>query len=95
MGKPETLIVRAADPGKPVFKPGHPLRVLDAQGNDIHVIRTEPVEVPNNAHYRKQLREGDLVEVSAAELRALEAPTSPAFDPPEPLVETAAAGGQE
>jgi len=65
MGKPNTLIVRAADPEKPVFKPGHPLRELDAEGRDIHVIRGDAVEVPNDAYYRKALREGDLVEVVA------------------------------
>lgn len=62
MGKPDTLIVRAADPEKPVLMPGHPLREFDAQGRDRWAIRAdEPVEVENNAFYRRRIRMGDLV----------------------------------
>jgi len=70
MGKPDTLIVRAAHPEKPVFMHGHPLRELDSEGRDKWVIRDTFVEVPNDAHYRKQLREGDLVEGTVADLAA-------------------------
>lgn len=62
----DTLKVRAADPTKPVFQPGHERRRLDADGQDIHVIRGgEWVEVPDTRFYRQRIRMGDLVEFQA------------------------------
>lgn len=76
MGKPETLIVRAANPEKPVFMPGHPLRQFDAEGRDKWAIRADsPREVPNDVYYRRQVRDGDLIELQGDELRAFLAPT--------------------
>jgi len=74
MGKPDTLLVRAADPSKPVFKAGYTRRELDKDGNDIHVIRGEVVEVPNNIYYRRRLADGDLVVATLEVASAAPAP---------------------
>lgn len=66
----DTLKVRAADPKKPVFMAGYERRQLDADGNDVHVIRDKWVEVPDTRFYRQRVRMGDLVEFSTMDAGA-------------------------
>lgn len=63
MPKEDTLVVKAGKNG-PVFLEGKP-RKLDADGNDVNVIRDEVVEVPNTRYYRRRIAVGDLVLVDS------------------------------
>lgn len=61
--KPDTLLVKAAHAGRPVFMP-HNVRVF-VDGIDKYQIRQDPVVVPNTRFYRQRVRKGDLVLVEA------------------------------
>jgi len=67
MPKPETLLVRATHPDRPVPMMRKRVRIDKETGRDkTMVYHDAPREVPNNSFYRRAIRRGDLEEVKAS-----------------------------
>lgn len=67
MSKKTTLTIRAAHADRPVPMERDQVKPDKATGRDrTMVYHDTPVEVPNNAFYRRAIRRGDAVEVKPA-----------------------------
>lgn len=65
--KTATLLVKAVKHPCPMLR----TRILtDKDGNDLTVIKSEPVEVPNVRYYRRRVEAGDLELVVSAPVAA-------------------------